>query len=677
MAKQTGVHVREFLKIDQSELREGLKTDLNVIYEDGVVIPMTYKEIIVQRYMLDIFKVIDKNKKFKVPIRSGFCISNFYTNGILTSKTLNKCFETILSDVIELVVKPSNSRDCLPGIYEKMYDVFNDIYNDLLYNILEYSNSINIHDFLEIQFEDELLKSMSDVVKKKTPESVTHTYDVLDKIIRGNEKLKKDNIIARGYISGSVNANQVKQLLASRGYVTELNSSIFSIPVASSFTLGMQDIYDLGIESRAGAKALYLSNKAVQDSEYFARELQLITMIVERLVDGDCGNHDYMDWYVRDSKNGGKSDLPNLIGKYYFNPKTGQEDVITEKDKHLEGTTIKLRVAINCKLKDDRAVCSKCFGDLYHAIHKHTNIGHFCSTEMTEKLTQSILSTKHLSGTASGNTVKLDDVKKNIFTIKSNNYYFKPNVIKKGFDVKLLIDMDSAFGLKDLNPTVDVHKLNPTRISKVAAIILQITNNKTGEIELLNMEIKDNNKYGILTYSFLNYALKVGYTLDDYDRYVIDMNAWDYNNPFIVMPEFEYNFLNLARNIKSLLRNIKVIKGVGSTETPESLLQQLFDLVNFKLDVNIAMLDVIIYAMTVRSIKHDDFNLGRNSNDRQLMKSLEIITNRSLGAGYAWQDVVNNILSPKSYYGHNAIDHPLDIMIKPNEVMKHTYGDNK
>lgn len=670
MSQQVGVNVREFLKLDQSEIRDGLKTNLNVIYEDSVVIPMTYKEIIVQRYMLDIFKVIDKHKKLKVPIRSGFCITHFYTNGILTSKTLNKCFETILSDVIELIVKPSNSRECLPDLYKKMYEIFNDIYNDLLYNILEYSNSININDFLEIQFEDELLNSMADVVKKKTPESVNNTYAVLDKIIRNNEELKQHNIIARGYISGSVNPNQVKQLLASRGYVTELNSSIFNIPVASSFTLGMRDMYDLGIESRAGAKALYLSNKAVQDSEYFARELQLITMIVERLVDGDCGNHDYMDWFVRDGRNGEKSDLPNLIGKYYYNPTTNREEVITEKDKHLEGTTIKLRVAINCKLQDDRAICTKCFGDLYHAIHKHTNIGHFCSTEMTEKLTQSILSTKHLSGTASSNDVKLDEVKKNIFTIKSNNYYFKPNIIRKGMDIKLFIDMDSAFGLKDLNPTVDVYKLNPTRISKVANLMLQVINTKTGEMNVFDMEIKDNNKYGILTYDFLNYTLKTGYILDDYDRYVIDMNSWDYNKPLLNMPEFEYNFLNLARNIKGLLRNIKVTKGIGSEETPEALLQQLFDLVNFKLDVNIAMLDVIVYAMTVRSIRNGDYNLGRNSQDRQLMKSLELIANRSLGAGYAWQDVVNNILSPKSYYGQNAIDHPLDIMLKPNEVIK-------
>lgn len=673
MVKDKGVCVREFLKFTQSELRQGLKTDLNVIYEDGVVIPMTSKEIIVQRYMLDIFKVIDAISNSQVPIRSGICISNFYTNGVLTSKTLNKCFEVILSDVVELIVKPNNSRDCLPMIYSKMYEIFNVIYNDLLYNILHYSNSINIHDFLEIQFEDELLKSMADVVKLKTPESVNKTYEVLDKIIRGNAELKKHNIIARGYISGSVNANQVKQLLASRGYVTELNSSIFNTPVASSFTLGMQHIYDLGIESRSGAKALYLSNRAVQDSEYFARELQLITMIVERLVDGDCGNNDYMDWFVRSSENGGKSDLANLIGKYYYNPTTKREEVITENHKHLENTTIKLRVAINCKLQDDRAICSKCFGDLYHAIHKHTNIGHFCSTEITEKLTQSILSTKHLSGTASGNSVKLDDVKRNIFTIKSNNYYFKSNIIKRGVDIKLLIGMDNAFGLKDLNPNVDIYKFNPTRISKVSEIMLQITNLKTNETNLLNIEIKDNNKFGILTYSFLNYVLKTGYVLDDFDRYVINMNDWDYTNPLIVMPEFEYNFLNLAKNIKSLLRNIKVIKGEGSTETPESLLQQLFDLVNFKLDVNIAMLEIVVYAMTVSSIKQNDYNLGRNSNDRQMMKSLELITNRSLGAGYAWQDVVNNILSPKSYYGQNGIDHPLDVMIKPNEVISNFY----
>ena len=136
------------------------------------------------------------------------------------------------------------------------------------------------------------------------------------------------------------------------------------------------------------------------------------------------------------------------------------------------------------------------------------------------------------------------------------------------------------------------------------------------------------------------------------------------------MPEVEYNFIDLLKNIKSLLRKIEIIKGVKSYDTPEGLLQKAFDMINTKLDVNIALIEVVIYAFTVKSLKDNDFRLGRNSEDRQLMGSKNLIANRSLGATYDWQEVVDVILSPKSYYGKNNISHPLDIMIKPNETLK-------
>ena len=125
------------------------------------------------------------------------------------------------------------------------------------------------------------------------------------------------------------------------------------------------------------------------------------------------------------------------------------------------------------------------------------------------------------------------------------------------------------------------------------------------------------------------------------------------------------------------------IKNGTALETPESLLQNVFHIVNTKLDVNLAILEVIVYAFTVYDVVDEDgrginlnksYSLGRNVNDQRLMRIEDIITNRSLGAGYAWEKVVNNILSPKSFYGKNAVSHPLDVVITPNEVIKEFYG---
>lgn len=665
MGKMKVLPVRELFKLNPEKIRDGLKNDLDILFEDDIILHMSYKEIILQRFIMEIY-----NNLPQIKITSKHAVSNYYTNGILTSKTINKVMENILENIVNVYVKPSNDRSILNNVYYNMQQLYSYIYNKLTYQKQEYCNSININDLLAIQMESELLNSIKEVNKEKNIQSVNKAYDILDKIIRTKEEFR-NNVVAKGYISGSINPNQVKQLLAPRGYITEINSAIFKTPVASSFTLGMSSIYDLAIESRSGAKALETSTSAIKESEYFARELQLTTMIVERLADGDCGTKNYLNWYVRPEDENTKADLINLVGKYYLNEETGVEEPITIKHKHLEGKTIKLRSVLNCELEDKNAVCSKCFGELTYGIPKHFNLGHYCSTVMTQKLSQSILSTKHLMTSASTGSIKLDETGSKIFNIKSNSYYFKKDILKPSLDWELIISQYEAFGIKDLRPDIDVYKLNPARVSSIKSIILVSTNKKTGEVKTYPVIIKDINKFGNFSYSFIKYIIATGVSVNDNGEYVINLNNFDYKEPFIVMPEVEYNFAALVSSIRSKFRGIQVTKSNESYETPESFVQIIFDLVNSKLDVNLALLEVMVYAHTVSSVNNNDYSLGRNSPDRQLVKSNTLIPRRSLGAAYGWERVLDNvILNPRCYYGYNNVDHPMDIIIKPSKSLR-------
>lgn len=675
MAKQKALPARELFKFSCEEIKLGLTQDQNILFEDNVVIFHTFRETILLRFILDIYTVIPS-----VPIVSKHCFKHFYTNELFTAKTINKAFSVILEDAVNLVVKPNMNRKLLEPLYAKMYDVVNNIYNNLSYELPQYTNSINIKDLLTIQFNPELIKAMQDVYENRAKEDsfkinerVNKTYDILDHILR-NEPEHKGNIVARGYRSGTINANQVKQVLSSRGFVTELDSHIFKYPIASSFTLGMADIYDQAIESRSGARALYLSTKAVQDSEYFARELQLTTMIVEKLVDGDCGQKDYMEWFVRPKGEAvTKPDLLNLVGKYYLNEETGQEEVITLGHKHLEGKLIKIRSAMNCKLEDPRCICSKCFGELSYTIPLHSNIGHYCSTAVTEKITQSILSTKHLSSSANSGDIHMDENAQKFFRVKNNNYYFNDNAKTDKVTYSIIIHQYEAFGFKDILRSTDVKKLALNTVSLITKLMLRVDEGN-GQYTDYPIHIEDNKKRGSFTVEMLSYVIKHGFTLDNYDNYIINLDKWDFRHPLINMPELEYNFLNLAKNVKSLFKTIKVVKNeFRSNVTPEVLVQKAFDVLNYKLDINLATLEVIVYAFTVKSIKDRDFSLGRNCPDRQLVRLGDLVANRSLGAGYGYEKVIDLILSPRSFYSKNKVSHPMDIMVKPQEVVYNTY----
>ena len=662
------IQIREIMKFSPKELTDGLKTDLHVIMEDGQVHLIPYRELIVMRYLLSLFEMFPQLK-----IESKHILRNYFSlNGLFTSKTIPKWFEVAIEDIVKYVVKPQNNRKILADVYKVIWEINNQIYNEIVYANIGYSSSVNIEEFLEIQMDNKLLDSMRRVAKEQTPDSVRDSYKVLEDIIYNKKELAKNQIV-KNYIAGTINQNQVKQILGPRGFLTEINNMIYKYPIASSFCLGLANIYDMAIESRAAAKALSVATSSIKDSEYFARETQLVTMITEKLVDGDCGTKDYVEWYVRGSKEGEKSDIPNLVGKRWYNPKTKQEEVITAKDKHLEGQTIKLRSALNCKHPDPRCICTACFGDLSYAIPLHSNIGHYSTTEITEQITQGLLSTKHHMGSASSGAIVLDKAAENYFILDENTYYLRPAMFKSNkTKYYLIVDQTSGFGLKDLNPTVNVNKLNTSRVSRIEEIFIREIGPGVDLEHPIRIEI--NKRYGAFTYNFLDYVAKNGFTMDDNDRYVIDLSKWDPKDGVLAMPEVEYDFKTLLVALRHEIKNMKTDEiGVGY-ETPESLVQKLFDLLNNRISVNVALIEVLVYAFTVKDPDHGDYSLARGVKDKKLGKIKSVVKNRSLGAGYGWEQLIRLILSPRSYQGHNAVEHPMDIFIKPNEVIKKHYG---
>lgn len=654
MGKQQVVKVRDFMAFTTEEIRDGLKTDLDVLFEDNKVVHMSYKYIILQRYLMDMLEVVNYK------ITSDLNICNFLVNGLFVSSSINKHFEKVIEQISQPVIHKTYDRSGYEVVYAKIYEIFNKIYNELVYNVLDYSNGMTILDLMDIQFKPKLIEAIVNVSKKKDTVSIDHSHSVLNDILV-NDKSLSDNPVAIGYQTGGMNKTQLSQVLASRGYTTDLNSTIFKEPVVSSFTLGMKDIYEITAESRSAAKALFLSHTSIRYSEYFARELQLAAMIVERLVDGDCGSTDYLDWFVR------PGDIPLLVGKYYLNEDTKQLEIITKQHTHLVDKYIKLRSPLKCKLPNTREVCFKCFGTLAIGIPYHANLGHYCASFISRDISQAVLSVKHRDNSATSNNISLDEVGAKIFYTKDNEYYLKPELFEK-YTVSIMVTLKEAFGLKDIKSDLDVSTINPERLSKLKTIIVTLTDKESGQIVLhSNVNIKDGNKLGSFTKEFLKYVSRSEFILDAKDLIVINIDNFNYNQPIILLPKVEYNFISLLSDFKKLFKNSGMTK---NSSIPELLLQKSFDLINTKLNVNIAALEVIVYAFTVYNLAEGDYRLGRFSPNVRVSNIRGVVFNRSLGGGYGHEHVINLILSPISFNGKNAIDHPSDVMIKPKEVVE-------
>ena len=661
------IKIRSIMSLSLEEI-VNLRKDINIVFEDGVVIHAKFKQVIVFRFLLEF------HKEFNFDLVSRLWIGNYLVNGLFTNGT----YLGIYSEVFRHMAKTSKGyleNEIKLRLFKRMYETINDVNRKLVLHFSEYALGSEVIDMLKIQFDPRLMEAIHEASCNNSKAAIDNTYKVLDTVIK--DKIYSNNPIQLFYNSKTVSIGQIRQLLGSRGYITEMDSKIFNIPMTNSFVLGFKNIYDAAIESRAGAKAMYLSSKAIQDAEYMARELQLATMVIEKVYRGDCGKPTYVDFYVRPTeiaddgtveRNG---DIGNLIGKRYLDT-DGVEKIIDGSEEHLESTYIKLRMAIYCGHKDKHAICSACIGEISDSILDHQNLGHIMSTTGSAGMSQALLSTKHLLTSASSASIRLDPVVAKYMLIRNNErLIFKAGVLnKKVKRVYLKFRQREAWGLDNVMGTKDVFSINISKISRLSSAILVFESKKeTVEIEL---PLKYSARRAFFSIEMLSHIMMNGYETVDEEFYVVDINDFDNKKPIFMYEKVEFDFAALIKEFKSLLKTRKYKKledRYKSEYAPHVLVQKLFELINNKLNVNIALLEVMTYAFTVQDLTNRNFDLGRNTKNKDVVGFREVIDYRSAGASYNWDDLQNKVLNPVLHIEENKCSHPMDVFFCPNEAI--------
>ncbi|NYW24437.1 hypothetical protein, partial [Escherichia coli] len=141
------------------------------------------------------------------------------------------------------------------------------------------------------------------------PESVDESYKKIKNYLYTTPNTH--NRFIKAYRSKSVNENQANQCIGPRGFITDLDRTVFRQPVLNGFIRGMGNLYELIIESRTAAKSLNANNTHIKTSEYASRRIQLLSMPVQYVADVDCGSTEYFSIFVT------KDNIANLKGKYY------------------------------------------------------------------------------------------------------------------------------------------------------------------------------------------------------------------------------------------------------------------------------------------------------------------------------------------------------------------------
>lgn len=198
--------------------------------------------------------------------------------------------------------------------------------------------------------------------------------------------------------------DQVKQMVLSRGFLSNFNGEILETPIKHSLLEGLteKEFFNSTYGARKGLLDVALNTGI---SGYLSRKLifTCANLQLDNNLD-DCGTTDYLQVFVDDLR---KAKM--LLGRYYVDNNILKKIEINDI-KNLVGKTIQLRSPILCK---SEKICHKCYGDTYKKLHSRY-IGIIAAQTLAEPLTQMVLRTFHFSGSAKINKKEVDMKQKDV-----------------------------------------------------------------------------------------------------------------------------------------------------------------------------------------------------------------------------------------------------------------------
>lgn len=675
LAMRPKILARSLLNIPVQKLWDGLYGDFTIVFDDGEI-ETNAKEVIFSHYTWGFHREYPNT-----PLTKANHIASILKGGRLTNKTHIRLIEVSYWQTFNAY----GGYQVIPQevMTKLVYDIVNNLYNDLATLLGEFNMFMDITDFIEVMSLDVIKEAFSNA--PRNPEGIAQIYGAITKVLKTPEYIP-NNALCKISLSGIVRHEQMLQCLGPRGYATDIDSYVFKTPVFTSFLQGHRKIADSMIESRTASKALYFSKAPLKQAEYFSRKLQILCQPVKNLYHTDCGSQEYQSWRISAPDDSREEDgetafrsneLFLMAGKHYLNEETGKLDTIKATDKHLYGKTVKLRSVIaGCAHPDPYGICSTCFGLLSTHVPLGTNIGHLCSTYMAAMQSQLVLSTKHHDGSAGVKTIILTNEAKKIFKTTSGGFGYTFNDTLRNKKVRLIIAAQEADGLTDIKLVKNVDTILTSRVTQLTTIGVEVTDSNGPHLYVIPVSI--DRRKASFTYPMLEKLKNNFPTLDDKNNYVIEMDDWDYSKELMSLPPRHANMSDHSQDVAEIIESrVEIQKKRGALGSPQATLVELFELVNSKLNVPLAVLETMLLGALIRDPDTDDYQIPKAGSKSQLGVSKVTIPHRSLSATLAYEYQKDAIYNPKTFFdyykisGAPRVSHPMDVFVMPKETLEH------
>ena len=671
------IPVRFLLQYNTEELKNLLTGRFFIQFEDNSVIETNSVTTVFTSYVWDLIRTYPN-----IQVTSEHHLATYLGKGGFSDKTTNKLYTAIYKSVAKLYSN-NDANFSRSEFMRKVYEVNNRLYNAIHSSTLAWATSLDILDFKEI-LDNPDIKAIKQGIKP-TPDGVDNGQKDIINAIKTLPALQH-NVIAKGTRSGIMSSGQVVKCIGPCGFGTDVDGFIFPKPILRGYAEGIRNFTDSMIESRSGAKSLAFAKSPLQMTEYFSRTLQISTSTLMNVHHGDCGSTSYINWFVKDKvlDEDGRlvysGDLERLLGTYYLDPDTKQLTPITRESTHLIGKSIKIRNVLHCRHPDPYGICSKCFGDLYFNKPDNANIGHLCTVYMTSKNSQTVLSVKHLDNSATVDKVAVAPEHAKFLTPQVLSHSYRLNKASLGLKPTLIISR-KEFNYAHVQEVDDVSQLAIHRTSYITDLVVEhyLSVPKAGEDPnlmhrtLTPIPVSIKRRYASFTKAFLAYIKEKGVTYDRKKNIIIDVEEWLRTKPeesILTLPLKHHSMADYSRDIESLLHsNMSELYKRKHDISTTDLLTELFELVNEKMSVNIAILSVILLATRIVDDTTYDYSIPKDHTVGHFGVHLVNMCYRSVSAMMAYEKHSRLFITPVSYIKTRRPDHPLDALIVPELML--------
>jgi len=633
---------RDIYSISLKDIWDISDTLYEVTYEDNTVIQNTKKDIIFNRYCWETLSMYPNT-----PITKVCDIKTFLGEGYFNFDTHIKFLEGIFKHTCS--VNKLEHYFQKESLLKRVYEVVNLIYNDIVNKVSDCVATIDATDFVNLVNTKDIVDIHSAI--KPTPESIENSYRSIKRYMQTTDST---NNFVKAYRSKAINENQANQCIGPRGFVTDLDRTVFKQPIVNGFIRGMGSLYEIMTESRTAAKSLNASDTQIKTSEYASRRIQLLTMSVRNVEPGDCGSTEYFDMFIN------KDALANMKGKYYLRPDNGQLDYIRGDESHLVNEIVKIRTIFGCKVHNPANVCTVCLGKVAQNFKENSNLGYTMTSYLMEKLTQSILSTKHLTHSVKKSVIKLTgDANKYFYTNEHNNIYFNPDLDLTG--IYFILPNNRLSKLVDVL-NLPHNNISLTKVGELETIGIKNMKLKTPIIESINISYKD--RYSIITKEFLTFIKSIEIESDSRGNFIIDMSKFPKDEPIFHNPLKETNVILFVNKIASMIETTKL----KSTDPYEKFIT-LFNAVTEQLSCNMSIIEVLVYATTTYNSYNADYGLGRLSLHPNSEGKTSLFRHRSLSGLLVYEEQLKELLSQpvEIFDNKQRLSHPMDVLFVPGK----------